>query len=157
MERKTQVLADEGKQELTVVRDFDLPVDQLFRAHTDPDILAQWMGTRVLQLDNHAQGAWAFQTCDASGQVLFAAKGCIHDFVQNQRIVRTFEMDKAGFEPQLEFLDFEAPSASTSRLRMQIIYRSVVLRDQQLRLPFAQGIDMAHNRLQELFSANKTK
>jgi hypothetical protein len=51
---------------------------------------------------------------------------------------------------QLEFLEFEALTRDTSRLLMQIVYRSVAHRDQMLQLPFAQGINMAHNRLQQM-------
>ena len=53
------------------------------------------------------------------------------------------------FDVQLEFLEFEKLSEKTSKLVMHVIYRSVAIRDQILRLPFVQGINMAHNRLQE--------
>jgi hypothetical protein len=33
---------------------------------------------------------------------------------------------------------------------MHVIYESVEQRDQVLKLPFAQGINMAHNRLQDV-------
>ncbi|MNY82401.1 hypothetical protein D3C86_2244720 [compost metagenome] len=64
-------------------------------------------------------------------------------------------MDNANFAPQLEFLEFEKLTDDTSRLTMQIIYKSVEHRDQQLKLPFAQGMNFAHNRLQEI--VNKLK
>jgi len=38
---------------------------------------------------------------------------------------------------------------------MQIIYQSVGHREQQLKMPFAYGINMAHNQLQEI--VNKLK
>jgi hypothetical protein len=47
-------------------------------------------------------------------------------------------------------LEFEKITDDTSKLTMHIIYRSVELRDQMLKLPFAQGINMAHNRLEEI-------
>jgi hypothetical protein len=33
---------------------------------------------------------------------------------------------------------------------MHVIYESVAKRDQMLKMPFAQGINMAHNRLQDI-------
>jgi hypothetical protein len=64
-------------------------------------------------------------------------------------------MENAAFDVQLEFLEFERLTDETSKLNMHIVYRSVGLRDQMLRLPFAQGINMAHNRLQEIVSKLK--
>jgi hypothetical protein len=64
-------------------------------------------------------------------------------------------MDNAGFDAQLEFLDFEELTPRTSKLTMQIIYRSPSHREQQLKLPFSYGINMAHDRLQEIVSKLK--
>lgn len=150
MEKKTKVAASEGKQEILITREFELPVELLFRAYTEPEIIAEWMGTRVVKLDNRKHGSWRFETSDPQGNVVFTAEGVIHDVVPNQKIVRTFQMAAPGFDAQLEFLEFEALSADTSKLSMIIIYKSVEHRDQQLRLPFAMGLNMAHERLQTI-------
>ncbi|MCF0055944.1 SRPBCC domain-containing protein [Dyadobacter sp. CY356] len=160
MERKTKVDAEDGKQEIVITREFDLPLDLLFKAYVEPEIVEQWMGTKVLKLENKKHGSYQFETSDAQGNVVFRSNGTIHEFVPNSKITRTFEMDSTHasairFDVQLEFLEFEALSEETSRLVMHVVYRSVALRDQMLRLPFAQGINMAHNRLQE--AANKLK
>jgi uncharacterized protein YndB with AHSA1/START domain len=81
---------------------------------------------------------------------VFRANGVIHEFVPNEKITRTFEMENSPFDVQLEFLEFERISADTSKLKMHVVYRSNALRDQMLKLPFAQGINMAHNRLQDV-------
>jgi uncharacterized protein YndB with AHSA1/START domain len=148
MERKTKVHAEEGKQELVITREFDLPVELLFKAYTEPGIVEQWMGTKVLKLENKKHGSYQFETTDPHGNKhLF--NGTIHNFVINQKITRTFEMENTPFEVQLEFLEFEKLTDGTSKLSMHVVYRSIELRDQLLKLPFAQGINMAHNRLQE--------
>lgn len=155
MERKTKVHAEDGKQDLTITREFDLPVALLFRAYTEAGIIEQWMGTKVLKLENKQHGGYQFETSDPQGNLLFKAHGTIHNVVPDQKIVRTFEMDSAGFDVQLEFIDFEQLSPGTSKLTMHIIYRSPAHREQQLKLPFAYGINMAHDRLQEIVSTLK--
>ncbi|WP_291150823.1 SRPBCC domain-containing protein [Flavobacterium sp. UBA7680] len=155
MERKTKINVENGQQEIVITREFDLPVDLLFKAYAEPEIVEQWMGTKVVKLENKQHGGWQFETKDPNGNVVFSANGVIHNFVPNERITRTFEMDNANFAPQLEFLEFEGLTEDTSRLTMQIIYKSVEHRDQQLKLPFAQGLNFAHNRLQEI--VNKLK
>jgi len=152
MERKTKINAEEGKQELTITRVFDLPVDLLFRAYAESEIIEQWMGTKVLRLENKKYGGWQFETKDGNGNVVFSANGTIHEFVPDKKIVRTFEMDNAPFDVQLEFLEFEKVTDDTSQLIMHVVYRTAALRDQMLKLPFEYGINMAHNRLQQVVS-----
>ena len=150
MERKTKINAEDGKQSLTITRDFDLPVELLFEAYANAEIIEQWMGTRVLKLENKKHGSWQFETKDDKGNVVFSANGTIHEFISDTRITRTFEMENAPFDVQLEFLEFERLSEDNSRLNMHVVYRSVELRDQMLKLPFEYGINMAHNKLQEV-------
>lgn len=154
MELKTKVEAENGKQELFITREFDLPVDLLFRAYIESDIIEQWMGTKVLKLENKQHGSYLFETTDPNGNK-HRFNGTIHQFLPDQKITRTFEMESAPFGVQLEFLEFEKLTDDTSKLKMHVIYRSVALRDQMLQLPFKQGINMAHNRIQEIF--NKLK
>jgi uncharacterized protein YndB with AHSA1/START domain len=154
MERKTKINAEDGKQELMITREFDLPVELLFRAYAEPEIVEQWMGTKVLKLENKKYGGYQFETTDPKGNK-HGFNGTIHEFVPNRKITRTFEMENAPFDVQLEFLEFEKLTDDTSKLNMHVIYRSVEVRDQLLKLPFAQGINMAHNRIQDIL--NKLK
>ena len=149
MEQKTKINAEDGKQELVITREFDLPVESLFEAHVEPEIVEQWMGTKVLKLESKKHGSWQFETIDRQGNK-HGFNGVIHEFVPNRKITRTFEMENTPFPVQLEFLEFEKLSDETSKLSMQIVYKSVSHRDQMLQMPFAQGINMAHNRLEKL-------
>ena len=149
MERKTKINAEDGKQELVITREFDLPLELLFKAYVEPEIVEQWMGTKVLKLESKKHGSYQFETTDAKGNK-YGFNGTIHEFSPNRKITRTFEMENAPFDVQLEFLEFEKLTVDTSKLNMHIVYRSVAHRDQMLQLPFAQGINMAHNRLQEI-------
>ncbi|QQT32644.1 SRPBCC domain-containing protein [Sphingobacterium multivorum] len=151
MESKTNVQAEDNKQEIIITREFDLPIELLFKAYEDPEIFEQWMGTKVLKLQNKKHGSYAFETSH-NGQVMFKANGTIHEFLPNQRITRTFEMENSAFPVQLEYLTFEKISAERSRLHIHIIFQSVAFRNQLLQMPFAQGINMAHNRLQEILA-----
>ena len=155
MERKTKINAEDGKQELLITREFDLPLALLFKAHVEPDIVEQWMGTKVLKLESKKHGSYQFETADPKGNVVFRANGTIHEFVPNRKITRTFEMENTPFGVQLEFLEFEQLTDDTSKLNMHIVFRSAALRDQLLQLPFAQGINMAHNRMQDFLSKLK--
>ena len=155
MERKTKIHAEEGKQDLMITREFDLPLELLFKANAQAEIIEQWMGTKVLKFECKKQGGWQFETKDEKGNVVFSANGVIHEFVPNRKITRTFEMDNTPFGVQLEVAEFDRITDDSSRLQIHAIYESVVQRDQVLKLPFAHGINMAHNRLQDIVSKLK--
>ena len=150
MEQKTKINAEDGKQELMVTREFDLPLELLFKAYVEPEIVEQWMGTKALKFESKKQGSYQFETNDAKGNVVFKANGVIHEFVLNRKITRTFEMENTPFGVQREFYEFEQLTADTSKLKMHVLYESAAQRDQMLKIGLAQGINMAHNRIQDI-------
>ena len=154
MERKTKIKTEDGKQELVITREFDLPLELLFRAYVEPDIVEQWMGTKVLKLESKKHGGWQFETTDSQGNK-HRFNGVIHEFIPNRKITRTFEMEDTSFGVQLEFYEFEKLTDDASKLKIHSIFESVAHRDQMLRLPFARGLNMAHNRLQDIVSKLK--
>jgi len=151
MEQKTKIEAKDGKQELVITRTFDLPVELLFKAYSEAELIEQWMGTKVIKLESKNHGSYQFET-SYDGNVAFKANGTIHTVVPNQKIIRTFEMENAPIGVQLEFLTFEKLNDDTSKLTIQIIYKSERHRAEQLKLPFASGLNMAHDRLQEIIN-----
>jgi len=154
MEQKTKIIADDGKQELVITREFDLPLELLFKAYAEPEIVEEWMGTKVLKLECKKHGSWQFETTDPKGNK-YGFNGVIHEFIPNRKIIRTFEMDNTPFGVQLEFYEFEKLTDDTSKLNMHVIYESVAQRDGVLQLPFAKGINMAHDRIQDIVSKLK--
>ena len=155
MEHKTKINAEDGKLDLVITREFDLPLELLFKAYEEPELVEQVMGTKVLKLENKKHGSYQYETKDAKGNVVFQANGVIHEFSPNRKITKTFEMVNTPFGVQLEIYEFEKLTDDTSRLQMHVIYESVAQRDQVLKLPFAQGINMAHNRIQEILNTLK--
>jgi len=150
MEKKTKINAEDGRQDLVITREFDLPLDLLFKAYVEPEIVEQWMNTKVVVLESKPHGSWQYETSDPQGNVVLRMNGVIHEFVPEQKITRTFQMENTPFPVQLEFLVFEKLTEDTSKLTMQIVYKSPADREAMLKLPFAKGINMAHNRLEEV-------
>lgn len=154
MEQKTKIHAEEGKQDLWITREFDLPLQLLFRAYAEANIIEQWMGTKVLKLENKKHGCYHFETTDPKGNK-YNFHGAVHEFIPNKRIVRTFEFEGMPMGIQLELLEFEKINDDTSKVTVHTIYESVEKREQQLKMPFAYGLNMAHNRIQELLNQLK--
>jgi uncharacterized protein YndB with AHSA1/START domain len=154
MERKTKINAEDGKQDLLITREFELPLELLFTAYVEADIVEQWMGTKVLKLECKKHGSYQFETTDPKGNK-HRFNGTIHEFIPNRKITRTFEMENTPFGVQLEVHEFEQLTDDTSKLNIHVIYESPALRDQMLQLPFSYGINMAHNRIQEILTKLK--
>src|SRR5262245_7095275 len=82
-----------------VTREFDAPRDLVFRAHTDPELLVQWLGPRTARLaverfDVRDGGAWRYiQTADDGAAHAF--HGVFHGTPSPDRMVKTFEYEGA--------------------------------------------------------------
>src|SRR5690242_13692810 len=137
MERKTKINAEDGKQEMVITREFDLPLELLFRAYVEPEIVEQWMGTKVLKLESKKHGSYQFETTDPKGNK-YRFNGAIHELVPNRKITRTFEMENMPMGVQLEFYEFEKLTDETSKLNMHVVYESVAKRDQVLKMGMVQ-------------------
>ena len=160
MEQKTKINAIDGRQELVITREFDLPLELLFKAFAEPELVEEWMTnpyttTKVVKMESKKQGGYQLESSDSGGNVVFRANGVFHEFIPNQKITRTFEMENTPYGVQLEVYEFEKLSDDTSKLNMHVIYESVAQRDEVLKLPFAQGINMAHNRIEEILKKVK--
>jgi uncharacterized protein YndB with AHSA1/START domain len=154
MEQKTKIHAEDGRQELLITREFELPVALLFKAYIDPELVSQWMATKVIKLESKKHGSYQFETTDPKGYK-HRFNGVIHEFIPNSKITRTFEMENTSFPVQLEYLEFEALNEESSKLLMHVVYKSVADRDAILKLPFAFGINMAHNKIEEILKKSK--
>lgn len=102
MERKTKVKAEDGKQELLITREFDLPLELLFKAYVEPDIFEEWMSTKVVKFEMRKHGSFAFETTDPRGNK-HGFNGTIHELIPNQKITRTFEIENSPFPLSLSF------------------------------------------------------
>ena len=150
MELKTKVTAEDGQHDMLITREFELPLDLLFRAYEDPEIVEQWMGSKALKLDNKKHGGYQLEKKDDNGNVVFRASGAFHEFIPNKKITRTFEMENTPAGVQLEFYEFEPLGDDRSKLTMHVIYESVAKRDQVLQWGMRPGVNAAHNRLEEV-------
>ncbi|WP_308992477.1 SRPBCC domain-containing protein [Mariniflexile litorale] len=151
MANKTIIKVEPNKQEVFIEREFDSPVEFLFKAHVEPKLVAQWMGTNVIKLENKKHGSYHYETTDPHGNK-HGFHGTFHEILPNKRIIRTFKMENTSFPTQLEFFEFEKRGKTKSKLTMQLLYKSVADRDNMLKLPFEFGLNMAHNKLQEVLN-----
>ena len=152
---KTTITAEPGKQELFVTREFDAPRHLVFKAHTDPNLFAKWMGPRDLTtnleiFEPNSGGKWRFIQKDQDGNE-FSFRGVFHE-VSPERIIQTFEFEglpESG-HVVLETLRLEDLPNGRTRLTTQSVYQSVADRDGMIQAGMEYGINQGYEQLDEI-------
>jgi uncharacterized protein YndB with AHSA1/START domain len=129
---ETQISADPTVPLIRIVREFDAPPHQVFRAHTDPDLLVQWLGpaavpTRIDYFDCRRGGA--FRYVMTSGDTEQAFHGSFHEVIPDQQIVQTFTWEGMPDHVALERVQFEDLGDGRTRLTATSLVDSFEDRD----------------------------
>lgn len=154
---KTEITAEPGVQTVEIVREFDAPPELVFRAHTEPDLLVQWLGPRgyTLRIDRYEirdGGTWRYVHEDTEGAE-YAFHGVFHGTPSLDGIVQTFEWEGAPGHVALERLTFEAiDGENRTRIRTLSVFQSVADRDAMVEGGMESGLDEGYERLDELLA-----
>lgn len=162
-QNKTTIIAEPGKQEMLIAREFDAPRELVFEALTDPELYVQWLGPRrlTMELDTfepRSGGRWHYIHRDQNDNE-FGFHGVYHEVRAPERIINTFEFEglpEAG-HVCLETLTLEALSAERTRLCAQSVFQSVADRDSALRSGMEEGLFDSHERLTALLAKLQEK
>lgn len=154
---KVTVIAEPGKQELFITREFDAPRELVFKAHTDPKLFAQWIGPHGLTttLDTFepvSGGRYRFVQKDADGNE-YAFNGTFHE-ISLERMIQTFEfegMPERG-HVSLDCMTLEELPGGRARITVQSIYRSVSDRDGMVQSGMERGVTEGYERMDEIFA-----
>ena len=154
--KTTTVLAEPGKQEILVTREFDAPRELVFKAFIDPTLVPQWWGPRRLstevdKMDVRPGGQWRFINRDAQGNE-YAFHGVYHEILAPERVIDTFEFEglpETG-HVTLETMKLEALPGGRTRLTTQSVFQSVADRDSMMQTDMEEGVNETHDRLAEL-------
>ena len=149
----TQVTAEPGTPYIDFTREFDARRDLLFRAHTDPELLVQWLGPRRLTMvidryDVKDGGKWRYIHRDQDGTE-FGFHGVFHGTPSPDGMVQTFEFEGAPGHVSLDQITFEARNGRTV-LHGHSVFQSVQARDAMVQSGMEGGLSEAYERLDEL-------
>ncbi len=154
MSHKLKFDAAEGSQEFFITREFDFPVELLFKAHVDSEMIVQWkmMPNTTAKVTGGIKkhGGYQLEATNAEGNVIFRNHGVVHELIENEKMIRTFEVENAPFGVQFEIYDFEKLTDNTSKLKMHVIFESNALRDDVLTKMPADSLERVYNKLDEL-------
>lgn len=135
MPKLAKIKVEPGKQELFIEREFDVPREPVFKAFTDPEIYAQWIGPRGLTttletFEPRNGGSWRYIQKDANGNE-FAFHGVNHEVLSPERIIGTFEFEGLPEKGHviMQTAMFEELPGNRTKLTSQSVFMSVADRD----------------------------
>lgn len=152
----TRIIAEPGKQEIFIEREFDAPRQLVFKAFTDPELYVQWVGPRGFEMkletfEPRNGGSWRYIHKDADGNE-YAFHGVNHEVSPPERIIGTFEFEGLPEKGHvtLETARFETLPGNRTKLRAQSVFQSVEDRDGMLQSGMEEGVNDSYSRLDEL-------
>lgn len=154
---KTKVIAEAGKQELYVIREFEAGREAVYKAFSDPDILIQFFAPAGAIMsftarDFRTGGQYRYTHTDEKGNIICAFKGVFHIMSAPELIIQTAELE--GFPGNenalLESMIFEELPHNRCRLTIHDVCFSVETRDAMIQSGMESGLVMIFNQLDDL-------
>ena len=144
----------EGTPFVEIERVLDAKPATVFRAFTEPDLVAQWLGPRRLSMkieeyDVRTGGSYRYIHSDDDGEYGF--RGVFHS-VEKDRIIQTFEFEGAPGQVAIETATFEDLGDGRTRVRTHSVFPSVEARDGMAASGMEVGINEGYERLDELIA-----
>lgn len=150
----TQISAPPGLPFIDISREFQASPELLFRAHSEPDLVAQWLGPRKYEIaieeyDCRDGGRWRYVHRDDQGHA-FAFHGVFHGPQSPDGMVQTFEFEGAPGHVSLDSMRFEDLGGGRTRLVGRSVYQSVEARDAMVESGMEIGLNEGYGRLDDL-------
>ena len=156
MTNPTTITAPEGQPFIEIVREFDAPLDAVYRAHIDPELVVQWLGPRGYQMDierwDITTGGGYRYVHRVNGEEYWF-NGVVHSASVENGIVQTFEYEGFPGAISLEFLSLEALNDGRTRVTGHSVYPTLENRDGMVESGMEKGVNEGYGRLDELLAS----
>jgi uncharacterized protein YndB with AHSA1/START domain len=152
---KAELTIEPGQQRVRITREFNAPRDLVFRAFTEPELIAQWWGprgltTRIDVFELRDGGRWRFVQTDPQGNE-YGFHGVHHGTPSPDGMTRTFEFEGVPGHVSLESMVLEARGDKTLA-RMNVAFQSVEDRDGMVQAGMEGGMQESYERMDEILA-----
>ncbi len=153
---ETRIEADPVLPTVRVTRDFDAPPERVFRAWTEPELVAQWLGPRntewrVDTWDARTGGSYRYAAL-RDGQPIASFYGSFHELRPAERIVQTFTYEGAPDGVSLDTITFEDLGDGRTRVTSLSVVDTMESRDAMMASGMDVGINEGYEKLDELLA-----
>ena len=152
---ETEITADPKVPLVRITREFDAPPEKVFRAHTDPELVVQWLAPRrhEMRIDHYdCRTGGSYRYLHVSDGNEFGFHGSFHEVRPTELIVQTFTFEGEPDGVALERLRLEDLGDGRTRLIATSLVESFEARDAALASGMQEGIREGYERLDELLA-----
>ena len=158
-QNQTRIIAETGKLEIYIIREFDAPRNVVFHAHTNPEILVQWFGPedRVMKIDKYdsrSGGSYRYFMCNQQGKTIAAFNGVMHEVTAPERIIQTSEFEGLPERGHVALgtTIFEELSGNRTKVTTHSVFQSIFDRDATLQSGMEKGLSEGYLKLDGLLA-----
>ena len=150
----TATVTTPSDREIRIERVFDAPRDRVWRAFTDPELLAQWWGRGnklvIERMELEKGGHWRF--VEHSDQGVHGFEGRYREVTPPERIVQTFEWDGMPGYVVVETLTLEDLGGGRTKVVTRSLFHTTQERDGMLQSGMEQGLNQSYAALDRLLA-----
>jgi len=156
--REAQIEADPKLPTVRITREFDAPPDKVFRAWTDPGLVARWLGprsvtTRIDNWDARTGGSYRY-VAERDGQEIASFYGSFHEVRPNERLVQTFTWEGMPDGVSLDTMTFEDLGNGRTRVVGLSVVDSMEARNAIMASGMDVGVQEGYQKLDELLAGS---
>lgn len=146
--------------EIEITREFDAPREMVFKAMTDPALVAKWWGPRRYQtvvdtMEVRPGGKWRMRNIAADGGE-HAFRGEYREVTPPERVVWTFEYEPLAGHVSVETMTLTERNGRTL-LTVHDVFSSKEDLDGMLQSDMESGASESYDRLDELLAGLTTR
>jgi len=148
-------LSQPSDREIRVERVFDAPLERVWQAHTDPQLLAQWWGRghklTIERYELERGGHWRFVEHTDRGD--FGFEGRFREVTPRKRLSMTFEWDGMPGYPVVNTTVFEDLGDGRTRIVATMMFYTTEERDGMLQSGMEGGMNESYAALDRLLAS----
>ena len=141
-------------REIRIERLFDAPRERVWRAFTDPELVAQWWGRGnklvIERMEVERGGHWRY--VEHAADRVHGFEGRYREVKSPERLVQTFEWDGMPGYVAVETVTFEDLGDGRTRVVNTSLFHTTEERDGMLKSGMEQGLDQSFAALDRLLA-----
>ena len=152
---ETTIEVDPDVPLVRIVREFDAPPEKVFRAHTDPELVVQWLGPRdlTMEIDHYdCRTGGSYRYLHIRGDEEYGFHGSFHEVRPGELIVQTFTFEGMPDGVALERLVLEDLGDGRTRLIATSLVDSFEDRDAFVASGMESGVVEGYRKLDALLT-----
>jgi uncharacterized protein YndB with AHSA1/START domain len=156
--KETTISVDPTLPTIRIVRDFDAPPDKVYRAWTDPELVARWLGPKNVEMrietwEARTGGSYRYSAW-RDGEEIARFYGSFHELRPGERLVQTFTWEGAPDGVSLDTVHLEDLGDGRTRVVNLSVVDTLETRDAILASGMETGVLEGYAALDDLLAGS---